>query len=514
MRPVRIQINQLKAGVILSYLSAGMGLVISLLYTPVMLKVLGKSEYGVYTLAASVVSYLSLLSFGTSSAYVRYYSKYRVSGDATAIAKLNGMYLAFYAFIGVIALGAGTVVAMNAGLIFTAKLTTGEIAIIKPLIMILVVNIALSFPLSLFGSYISANERFFMQRLVQLARTLVNPFLMLAVLFLGYGSVGLVIVSVCLNLFTDVIYLIYCIKKLHFKAVWSGLDWPLFREIAIFSSFIFINLIVDQINWNIDKLFLAFFQGSVAIAVYGIGSLINNYYLQFSTMIANVFIPRVHKLISADGSKEAVTQLFTKVGRLQFVVLALIASGFVFFGQPFIWKWCGPGYEDAYGIVLLLILPVTVPLIQNLGIEIQRAMNLHKFRSLLYLFIAILNACISIPLCKFYGGIGCALGTGISLLLGNGLIMNFYYHKKCGIDILYFWKQVLHFLPAFLPVTVVGLLLIRFVDLSNTLGLIGAICAYALVYCGAMWLWGLNEYEKGLIQRPLRRVMKGRNHND
>ena len=45
-----MKINQLKAGVVLSYLSMGIGGLISILYTPVMVRLLGQSEYGVYTL--------------------------------------------------------------------------------------------------------------------------------------------------------------------------------------------------------------------------------------------------------------------------------------------------------------------------------------------------------------------------------------------------------------------------------------------------------------------------------
>ncbi len=35
---------------------------------------------------------------------------------------------------------------------------------------------------------------------------------------------------------------------------------------------------------------------------------------------------------------------------------------------------------------------------------------------------------LSIPLAKAYGGTGAAIGTAISLLIGNGLVMNWYYH--------------------------------------------------------------------------------------
>ena len=73
---------------------------------------------------------------------------------------------------------------------------------------------------------------------------------------------------------------------------------------------------------------------------------------------------------------------------------------------------------------------VTVPLIQNLGIEIQRAKNMHKARSAVYLFIAIANVFVSIPLIKLMGPAGAALGTAISLFAGNIIFMNWHYHYE------------------------------------------------------------------------------------
>lgn len=91
-----MKLNQLKTGAALSYISMGLGYIISIIYTPIMLRLLGQSEYGLYNLVASVVSYLGLLNFGFGSAYLRYYSRYKVNNDQKNIAKLNGIYLAPY----------------------------------------------------------------------------------------------------------------------------------------------------------------------------------------------------------------------------------------------------------------------------------------------------------------------------------------------------------------------------------------------------------------------------------
>ena len=48
--------NQKKAGVLLSYGQTALSTLISLTYTPVMLRLLGQSEYGLYTLVNGFVS--------------------------------------------------------------------------------------------------------------------------------------------------------------------------------------------------------------------------------------------------------------------------------------------------------------------------------------------------------------------------------------------------------------------------------------------------------------------------
>ena len=88
--------NQRMAGAALTYVSEAIKILTGLLYTPVMLRLLGQSEYGLYQLVYSFVSYLSLLSFGFGSSYMRFYSRYKADNDEEGIAKLNGAYLLIF----------------------------------------------------------------------------------------------------------------------------------------------------------------------------------------------------------------------------------------------------------------------------------------------------------------------------------------------------------------------------------------------------------------------------------
>lgn len=503
-----MKVNQLKAGAALSYISMGLGYIVSIIYTPIMLRLLGQSEYGLYNLVASVVAYLGVLNFGFGSAYMRYYSRYKVQDDREKIATLNGMFLIIFSIIGMIAVIAGTVLAMNTEVIFGSELTSTELSRAKILMMILVINLAISFPNIVFTSHITANEKFVFQKLVQMIKTVANPFVVLPLLILGYGSVGMVIATTFLNIIIEIINAVYCINKLKMKFSFRGFDLKLMREMTVFSSFIFINLLIDQINWNVDKFILGRFNGTVSVAVYGLAAQLNTYYLSISTAISSVFIPRVHRLVANPGNNNELTILFTRIGRIQFIMLSLISSGLIFFGRPFISMWAGENYDTSYAISLLLIIPVTIPLIQNIGIEIQQAKNMHQFRAWVYFFIAIANVGITIPLAKTYGGIGAALGTALSLLLGNGIMMNWFYHNKVGLDIKFFWKQIIGFSPALsIPIIFGAIISVKF-DLNNILSFLMFGIIYAIVFMISMWKIGMNQYEKDLFGKPLKRLLK------
>lgn len=498
-----------KLGVLLQYFQMGLSILVSFIYTPIMLRILGKSQYGIYNLSNSIISYLSLLSLGFGASYIRFYSRYKKDNDEIGIKKLNGLFLIVFMVMGAIALFGGLCLSNNVSVFFNDTYTSEDLRVGRILMVFMSVNLALSFPASIFASYVTSQEKFIFQKLLNMVKTVVSPFLTLPILLMGYGSIGMVVVTTIITVMVEATNVLFCIFKLRMSFNFREPNLHLLKDITVFSSFIAINQIVDQINWATDKVVLGKFCTSGAVAIYTIGSQINNYYLQFSTAISGVFVPQVNRIVSSDESEHTknkwLTDLFTKVGRIQFIVMMLILTGFAFFGRHFVLRWAGNGYGNSYYVALLLITPVTVPLIQNIGIEIQRAKNMHQFRSYIYLGMALLNIVISIFLAMRWGEIGAALGTTISLVVANGIIMNWFYHKKIGIDIIYFWKQIGKFIPALILPIIVGIAL----NIRPTTSLIdfgGRVVVYSVVYCLSFYFLGLNDFEKEQIRKITRKL--------
>ena len=500
--------NQKKAGVLLSYGQTILSTLISLTYTPVMLRLLGQSEYGLYTLVNGFVSNLSLLSFGMGSAYMRYYSRAEAQDGEDGVARINGMFMTIFFAISLLCLLTGGVLVANVKNIFAAKLTAKELDTAKILMALLVVNIAASFPASVFFSYITAKERFLFQRLVGMLRTVLNPIVMLPLLLMGYGSIALVLVTLILTAISDAASIWYCVKKLRMRITFGRFDFGLLRDMAGFSFFIFLNEIINQINWTVDTTLLGIISGTAATAIYGVGAQINQYYMALSTSISGVFTPQINRIVARGEGDEQLTRLFTRVGRIQFMLLMLVLTGFIFVGMPFIQAWGGAEYAPAYWVALLLIGPVTVPLIQNIGIEIQRAKNMHQFRSKVYFCMAIGNAIVSVPLGMKFGGIGCALGTAISMIVGNGFIMNWYYQAHIGLDMVYFWKRILGIVPAMLPAIALGIAAVRLHTFTGYSGVLLFAVPYAAVYAAGLYRFAMDESEKDMVRSVVKKIRR------
>ena len=500
-------INQLKAGAFLSYVSIGLNNIIGLTYTPFMLRMMGQSEYGLYSLVASVIAYLTVLDLGFANAVVRYTAKFRAEGKVKEQYELFGMFFLLYIGISLLALLIGGILYCHIDSMFGGTMSDSELHKIRIMMLLMLFNLAFTFPMSIWGSIITAYEDFVFQKLVNIVRIILNPIVMVIMLLMGYRAIGMVVVLTVFNVLTLLINWWYCRKKLQVKVLFSRFQWGFFQEVAVYSSWIFLNAIMDRIYWSTGQFVLGMFQGAAVVAIYAVAIQLEGIYMGFSTAISGVFLPKVTAMVARNKSEKEISDLFIRTGRIQYIIMAFILSGFILFGKQFILLWAGTIYEEAYYIALCFFIPLTVPLIQNLGITILQARNQMKFRSSLYVVIALCSLGISIPLAKLYGGIGCAVGTALALTAGQIVAMNIYYHKRIHIDIPLFWKEIIKMsaMPMLLGGIVYGVLSVY--ELNTVWKLVAGIVCYGLVYIPLYWFTGLNDYERNLFMTPVKSWM-------
>lgn len=495
-----------KNGIILSYISIILNVVIQLIYLPFLITKLGDSEYGIYSIVASIMGYLAIMDFGFGDAIVLYTSKYRAQKKFDDEKKLHGMFQLVFIIIAIITVIIGTLLSLKSHLFFSSSMTSYEVSRLKILLLILTGNLAITFGFSLYGSILKAYEKFTYQKLIAISNSVLQPIIMIPLLLLGFKSIALCMVITILNIYVNIANYIYCKKKLKIKLNYKNFDKKLFKTIATYSFYVFLNIVVDKINWSTDQFVLGIVAGTKIVTIYSIAAKINDLFLKLSTAISSVLFSKISKMVAKNENDEIISNEFIKTGRIQHYIMFLMTSGLVLFGKTFFSLWVGKKYITSYYVALILIIPLSIPLIQNLGISILKAKNMHKFRSVLYVIIAIFNIIISIPLSIKYGAIGAAIGTAIPLIIGNIIIINIYYYKKAGLNIIKFWKEIIRItIPLLVPV----ILIILFMNLLKLNGLISFITygsIYTILYSIFAYKLSMNEYEKNIVKKFLKKL--------
>ena len=272
--------------------------------------------------------------------------------------------------------------------------------------------------------------------------------------------------------------------------------------ILIFAFWIFVGEIVDKLYGTTDMALI----GAVpelatdGVAVYNLGTVFSGIVLTIAVGISGLMAPRTNKMVFSGSSAAELTDFGIKIGRIQALIIGLIVSGFVAFGKPFIHFYAGDSYYESYWVALLVMIPYLIPIVQNVFLNIVVAENKHRFRSLVYLGIALLNVAGTWILIHHIGVIGAALMSGIALILGQGLIMNWFYSKRIGLEIDRFWKNVLPIYVLSFLLSVVALLVGKYlVDYYNLPALLIGIIVYSAIYCAITWLLAMNDYEKSVV---------------
>lgn len=499
--------SQIRTGVILSYISLFIGNIIPLIYTPIMLRILGQSEYGLYSLASSVVSYLGVLNFGIGGSMVRFISKCRMEKDFEGERQLLSLLLKLYAVFATLVIFVGVIISFNVRYFFDRGLNYDEITKMQVLVIVISVNTAITFVSSVFSSVTIAYERFVFRKLVDMFVTIATPFLNLFMLYQGFASIGLTISAVIINVIALLANVLYCCNILKIRILIMQSNRKLVKDIFSFSFFVFLGEVVNMLYWATDKVLLGAMIGTVSVAIYNLASTFNSIMQTFTTGISSFFMPRIVR-ITTEGNEKEIDQLFIRIGRISFYIVALILSGFIVFGRSFIDIWAGNGYEQVYDIALITMFPIAIPIIQSIGLQVLMAKNKHQFRSIMLVVVAIINLIFTYMVVPKYDVYGAAVVSCCAYVAGPGICMNWYYKKKIGLDVGKFWREILKMCPLIIMLTLCGVYVLSFLQLQSYWTILPAIVCYAGVYCLIIYSFIMNSYERDLVNQMVKKLTK------
>ncbi len=493
--------NEVKWGALLSYALIVANSLYGLIIMPFMLGTIGQSEYGVYKTMGALTATVSVMELGLGSTMQRFLAKYRAQKDNQNCQNFSAMCFiqALILSMGMILVGVGLFFTLDAT--YSNTFTTAEMLRAKQIFILLIIYVAMHIFENVFFGIIAGYNRFVFTNTVKICALAGKILLFLTVLPLIRNAVTIVCISLfveVITIITEYLYITCCLKhriKLYF---W---DKAVFKESFVYTILLFVQSLIVQFNGNVDNIVIGAVIGTAAVTVYSFALQIFNMYENCALAISNVILPSITNQIYAGASPKDLENTVIKFGRAQWAVLGAAMGAFVCLGQEFFALWLGDGFEDGYFLALILMIPVTVPLIVNVCLAILKAKNMMRFRTVSLAYSALLNMILTLVGTHFFGYWAAAFGTAMSTIVSGVLSMNIYYHIKLKMNMFRIYGQILHRItPCILIAGAVMIVLNQFIQ-GSWLVFIFKGGVFVTVYGVCMLLFGLTNQEKANILR-------------
>ncbi len=493
--------NQIKQGVILSYVNLGLNVVIGLIYTPWLISSIGKADYGLYTLVMSIIGLLAF-DFGLGNATTKFICEYLAQKRQDKVDALLGLVFKLYLLLDALIF----IVFLGVYLFFPdiyEGLTAEELSTFKVVFIIAVSYCILSFPFIPLNGILAGYEKFVQLKSCDLFQRVFIVVMMAACLLCGYGLYALVIVNSAAGIITILLKLIIIRRDTPIKVNIRFWDKPELCRIFSFVVWVTIIALTQRMIFNIAPSILGVYANSSEIAVLGVAITIEAYTYLFANAISGMFLPRVSKMVEGQDMT-AVQELLIRVGRLQLYVCGFIFIWFVVFGQNFINLWVGAEYSDVYTCTLLFLIPIVIQLPQEIGITYIIAANKVRLQSFIYIGMALTNIVLAFPLTKYFGVIGLSVAIFAAFSVRT-IALDIVFHKKMGLNMIAFFRDsFVRMIPLF-SATVLMMFGLLLIPVTGWFGLLlKSLFAVAIFIAFAM-LFSANKYEKGLFLSILKR---------
>lgn len=489
--------SQIKQGAILSYVAIFLNIAISFFYTPWMIRQIGVSDYGLYSLVGSFISYF-ILDLGLTQTVQRFVAKYRAEGDLEGVQNLIGLTTKIFLVIDAVIFLLLVVCYFFLADIFTG-LTPEEVERLKVLYCISGTFSVLSFMFKPVGGVIMAFELFTVTQWINMLNRVGAVVLVCIALFLGADVYALVLINGAMALTASVLKYVVFRKKTGLNINWHYYDRGKTREVFSFSMWAFGNGLAQRMRLTLVPTVLGILSNSTQISVFSLGMTLEAMVFTLTAAINGLFLPRVSKL-SVEHDVKGVQELMVRVGRVQMYLIMLIFTGFAVFGRQFINLWVGPQFANSYYVLLCLIVCNLVTITQRIADDYIYAENKIKESSIRLFTGSLIGLVITCILAPRMGALGGGIGTGIGLLIYT-ISINVFYKRGLHIDVAAFFRDChLKIMPLLTVVFVAGLLVVSHLPLDSWMRLLLGIAAYTVVFAAVAWLFLFNGEEKALVR--------------
>ena len=413
---------------------------VSFFLMPFVIKMLGLHYYGIWILIGAFVGYYGMLDFGISGAVLRFASR-----EIGAGRRDNIKYYVNSAFF-VLCVAGMVIILISVGAAWLSQFFIADknnLHLFRFAVVILGLSIGISFPLRVFDGLLSAHLRFDLKRYVEFGEIIVRTGLVVLFLEMGYGVLGLAVVSASVML-GELIIKAFVAHKID-SSLRMGLSFfsrKHLKEMLDYALFSFLNSISNILTNRLDPYVVTIVSSVTAVAQYGVALTLANYFGEFFRTTLGVLFPVFSK---RDGSadNEGIQRWVSFCTRLSTIVATVFGTMLILYGRPFLLRWVGPSFNATYLYMCILIFPMIFSCSIFPALFVFGATGKHRQYTLLDTLRGIMNLILSLILGYQIGAAGVAAGTAIPCIIFDVILKPYYAFKSIKANPFKLWGDMI-----------------------------------------------------------------------
>lgn len=499
--------KQIYAGSIISYFLVFLNILLGLIYTPWILREIGSSAYGIYTLAGSITA-MFLLDFGMSAAITRFIAFYRVKDDHTSIDEIFTIVVKLYLIIVGILTIVFTVLFFNIDSIYS-NLTADELNSFKIVYVITAFFVTVCFPVNICNGVLNAYEEYIALKSSDVLNKVGCVIVTIIALKLHGGLYALVFISGFFNLLTFIVKIIAVYKKTKVHFISNYFSRDRLKEIFSFSIWSTVSSVAQQMIFNVMPTILAMVSTTAVITMYGFANVIEGYISTITGAINGLFLPQISRVIGDANDAHDVSYLMIRVGRINQSIILIIFIGFIYVGKDFVLLWLGEDYSELYICMLLMIAPYCISSSQQIATNSMIALNKIRYTAVINLVTGIFNVIFAYITTPLWGIIGVCFGICLTFFI-RIILNNIIFIKVLKIDISNFMVEChIKLVPAIIVTAIASYFYVQWISsvFSNEISwqiFLIKVFGICVIFLVVMWILGWDQYEKDIIHKLVR----------
>ena len=489
-------------GILTNHASAVVMALAGFLLVPIVLRYVGREDYGLWATIGQVLGYLALLDVGFGSAVLRRAAQLRECNDPNAVNRLVSTAVVLYSILGSCFLVTG--LALSLLLPHWSAIPAERSSIALVVFALMISYTAILFPLKVGTSVLVGLQRMAVVNILNLAGSLLTLVIAVVLLKFGAGLLALPIGTAAAGLGSALSALI-CLRAVvpGLSIRWRYASGAEARELFMWSWQLFLNNIAVVIIYQTDNIVVATGAGLESVTTYTLTSRLPLYALPVIFAISDSCLPAAVELCE-HGNRNRLRDVYKRVLQITSAAALGVAAIAWVFNDDFIRLWVGSQNNGGRALTLLFaVILITRVLNQTASVVI---IGTGKLRGVVFMSLAeaAVNLGLSLWLVKLYGIVGVALGTAAAGFLTSNWYVIRVVCRELRMSSLSYLRATAPALLASLPTAVLGMALLRFYPVNGWASLFVEAAAIGFLYLVFYALLGLRVDERRLIYSRVR----------